>query len=1012
MLLYKNNELQKAVFILLLFTILFYSYVVFLNHSLNPTFYTLTNPPLDPKKYFGCEERDCVLYHWTIDPAADGDAIWPVAKLAATMYSQGILPLWNPYLAAGTPLAADSVNFAFSPFMIFFLLPSVLWDIQLLSLIFLAGFFIFIFLSCWNLKFKSKITASLIFMFSGAFTWYLPHDSVLVTIFTPLILFNIEKIIQTGDKKYGIFGAFTFLLSILGTHLESIVLVIFLSLLYFVFRLITLRANVINSHPFLSNSKKKIIPLFILMISGGILLSSFLIFPIYEYFENGGELDHDTTTGLLSLPYFTGTTPFIPYLLGPLNSSISPSMSETPFWYIMGGYVGTTSLVLSLIAISAIIRKKHNNWHIVVFFLSISIIFILKSINFPIVNLIGHLPILNYVIFPRYDGFIWSLGFAVVSAFCIEFFQEKKIMTRDIIIGSLVSGIVILTSFLLVMPFFEWSNVGTYFTIQISQSLFIILVSFVVLLLYNKNRSSIFPIISVLSLELSLYIPLGLDPLWQFYRSISVNLGILTIMIICLIHSKRWVDNKQKKQLMAFAIIEVLVIISQLVIFEISPMGLPLKVDPYEENSLTKSLNENLNTHRIIMLDTAFYPNLHAAYKIQTLGIISAQNIAWFNSFIHDILDPDAIKHTFDYKPSISWRQSDSLPFEFYFEKNIDYYSFMGIKYIISSNRLPSSALKIPHNVWLSIGESKIYQNFESPIENITSIGVMLGTEGRYNTGNVTLMIDSIPYQKEMHRESSIKAENVVNEEFNFFNFKKPLSDVKEKKFILGLQFSSYNFTNDIAVGINTKDLDSDSYNLIGDKLLINNSSFQGILSILIPSEKFPLVFNENNIHVFENKDVFPRAFLVTKYQLADSFQRAQEMIKDPDFDLRNEIVIEDTLYDDQNNQLQSSTISSDSMTNIVSYEPNKVVINTYNDDASLLVLTDTYYPGWKAYVDGKQTEIYRADGLVRAVFVPQGNHEVKFSYMPESFLLGVIVSIITFVFLIFILIKYRSKNI
>jgi uncharacterized membrane protein YfhO len=61
-----------------------------------------------------------------------------------------------------------------------------------------------------------------------------------------------------------------------------------------------------------------------------------------------------------------------------------------------------------------------------------------------------------------------------------------------------------------------------------------------------------------------------------------------------------------------------------------------------------------------------------------------------------------------------------------------------------------------------------------------------------------------------------------------------------------------------------------------------------------------------------------------------------------------------------------------------------------------LLFLSDTYYPGWQALIDGKPTKIYRTDYTFRSILVPQGNHVVVFVYNPKSFSYGLKVSIIS----------------
>ncbi len=68
---------------------------------------------------------------------------------------------------------------------------------------------------------------------------------------------------------------------------------------------------------------------------------------------------------------------------------------------------------------------------------------------------------------------------------------------------------------------------------------------------------------------------------------------------------------------------------------------------------------------------------------------------------------------------------------------------------------------------------------------------------------------------------------------------------------------------------------------------------------------------------------------------------------------------------------------------------PNRVWVRVRAPEGAWLLLADTWYPGWKAEVDGERTVVYRADALFRAVWVPAGEHDVLFEYTPLSFWLG-----------------------
>jgi uncharacterized membrane protein YfhO len=77
-------------------------------------------------------------------------------------------------------------------------------------------------------------------------------------------------------------------------------------------------------------------------------------------------------------------------------------------------------------------------------------------------------------------------------------------------------------------------------------------------------------------------------------------------------------------------------------------------------------------------------------------------------------------------------------------------------------------------------------------------------------------------------------------------------------------------------------------------------------------------------------------------------------------------------------------------------YSPNQVKIEVALDQDGYLVLSDTYYPGWRAYVDGEEKEILRANYAFRAVPLESGRHTVLFKYDPLSFKVGLAISLAT----------------
>ncbi len=79
----------------------------------------------------------------------------------------------------------------------------------------------------------------------------------------------------------------------------------------------------------------------------------------------------------------------------------------------------------------------------------------------------------------------------------------------------------------------------------------------------------------------------------------------------------------------------------------------------------------------------------------------------------------------------------------------------------------------------------------------------------------------------------------------------------------------------------------------------------------------------------------------------------------------------------------------------VISYESERVTLQIFMESAGLLVLSDAYYPGWVATVDGEDAEIFRANHVLRAVWLEPGTHDVIFSYSPASFRRGAVLSLL-----------------
>src|SRR3990172_2406953 len=190
-----KNEYLLAFALYLAAIALFYFPVVFCNKSLQPSLYSPYGVTQSwPYGYEGRTPEN--TFH--IDLATPAFYEWPVNKLIGDIYKRGELPLWNPYQAAGTPLAAQYSTRAFFPYQIIEnISPVWTWDYFILGRLLIAGFFTFLFLRAFGLSFSPSFLGGLFYMFSGAFTWFINLEQFTnVAMMVPVYMLTIERLLK------------------------------------------------------------------------------------------------------------------------------------------------------------------------------------------------------------------------------------------------------------------------------------------------------------------------------------------------------------------------------------------------------------------------------------------------------------------------------------------------------------------------------------------------------------------------------------------------------------------------------------------------------------------------------------------------------------------------------------------------------------------------------------------------------------------------------------------------
>lgn len=130
-----------------------------------------------------------------------------------------------------------------------------------------------------------------------------------------------------------------------------------------------------------------------------------------------------------------------------------------------------------------------------------------------------------------------------------------------------------------------------------------------------------------------------------------------------------------------------------------------------------------------------------------------------------------------------------------------------------------------------------------------------------------------------------------------------------------------------------------------------------------------------------------PRVWFVDSVKVARSKQEVFLTLNDPTWNPRTTAILE-----------KESPVgigsSAGSIVTLSSHGSRNIVLNTTTSSAALLVLSEIYYPaGWKAFIDGTETEIFKTNYILRSVVVPAGTHVVEFKFEPQSFQAGLTVT-------------------
>ncbi len=942
------NDVLLATLALSALIIIFFYDIVFLGRTLvtSPFLWGVmgTSPP------FGYPGGPPDYNIYLLDPLASGVSMEATVEKASDLIRNFEVPLWDSNIALGRPFLGTMSNNVVSPIRaVLILWPSQeMWDLFLLARFLVAGLFTYLLARRLALTKIAAFGAAVAFSFSGFFMLYInmPHPDYAMMI--PVLLYSFELLQERASGGRIAFAAAAVTMGILADNPESAVLLLIFGAAYYFARALSEAQR--EGH---FSIWRRIPPLAFAM-GTGVGLTAFTVLPFIELTGSLG-LDglavhrhtpdsaigvrFDAPAKLISL--------FVPYFDGPPVDSFHNSG-----WTGIRNYVGVVVPVLAIVGLWNRPAMAKSG----LFFLGAAFAVLGKTYGVPVINLVGHLPVLNVIGFGLYLAPFAGFSIAMLAGLGLDQLTRADWRWRHALVPVAVVGAV--------LGWLVWLNRGIIESIPDSH--LIIQMGFAGALIVAAG--------AVLIARKQNLVPIRVAP------------ALLVALIVVELFAFTTPTKGEFTDLASAAYAR----------DDLPILDRPERYDPFTKPPYVDFLQNDTSKYRVFGSGYVLYPNSSRVYNIDDVRGFTATTVQRYFLFIRRFINP-SMRSRFTGAP-LPPLGSETEPSRVADNPMFD---LLNIKYILTPRGLP---------------QAYDYQLTESFLTaNETS-----GANVRADVFGINGEDDIVLFQ---HPPNSVSYTFTPNEESQHLlfrlamdpevwqpdmgdgvQFKVSLKEGGDERVLFSKSIDPKNNPDDRRWIDGSVDLEpylGESVTLILSTSPMNSAAFDwagwGGLR-LAPSpdtppdrsaaSQFELVY-DGEVKIYENHDALPRAFIVHEALPVAGQDAAISLMQAPSFDPSRQAVIEGNIPELQLALLPGDTGPFESSVEITSYKDTHVELAVRTAEPGLLVLSDTYYPGWDAYVDGEKTPIYPTDLAIRSIFIPAGDHKVEFVFSPDIFKLG-----------------------
>ena len=187
-------------------------------------------------------------------------------------------------------------------------------------------------------------------------------------------------------------------------------------------------------------------------------------------------------------------------------------------------------------------------------------------------------------------------------------------------------------------------------------------------------------------------------------------------------------------------------------------------------------------------------------------------------------------------------------------------------------------------------------------------------------------------------------------------------------------------------------------------------SSFQYKNDFLELKKKFHNREYNFDINLYKNKLSKSAVQFFSQAKLIETLEDFEKHISSADEGVLDFALVEDRLLV---NKLNNKDVSiKDNKFKIIKNTDDRLLLVTVTANDSLLVSANNYYPGWHAYIDGREQPLSIVNFINKGVFLPAGMHTVEFRYIAYSFYIGLIISVVSLILLTAILFRLSRASV